>query len=130
MLLVHYKKEQLMAGMLSKRLRATTVWAEWGPVPMPLRSGIPRLAYLAAASRAALVMAVSEGTRRSVADVGVGADEAGGRAERAAHRGDPLHARMGAGGCARSWASPRTRSWWAASRAFTPRSATTSWSAR
>ncbi len=71
-LLVHYKKEQLMAGMLPKRLRATTVWAEWGPVPLPLRSGIPRLAYLAASRRTALVMAVSEGTRRSVAEVGVG----------------------------------------------------------
>jgi glycosyltransferase involved in cell wall biosynthesis len=70
-LLVHYKKEQLMAGMLSKRLRATTVWAEWGPVPLPLRGGVPRLAYLAAGRRAQLVMAVSEGTRRSVADVGV-----------------------------------------------------------
>ncbi len=70
-LLVHYKKEQLMAAMLPRRLRATTVWAEWGPVPLPLRRGIPRLAYLAAAKRAALVMAVSEGTRRSVAEVGV-----------------------------------------------------------
>jgi glycosyltransferase involved in cell wall biosynthesis len=70
-LLVHYKKEQLMAGMLPKRLRATTVWAEWGPVPLPLRRGIPRLAYLAAATRTTLVMAISEGTRKSVAGVGV-----------------------------------------------------------
>ncbi len=70
-LLVHYKKEQLMAGMLPKRLRATTVWAEWGPVPIPLRSGIPRLAYLAASKRTPLVMAISEGTRKSVAGVGV-----------------------------------------------------------
>jgi glycosyltransferase involved in cell wall biosynthesis len=70
-LLVHYKKEQLMAGMLPRRLRACTVWAEWGPVPLPLRGGLPRRAYLFAASRAALVMAISEGTRRSVADVGV-----------------------------------------------------------
>jgi glycosyltransferase involved in cell wall biosynthesis len=71
-LLVHYKKEQLLAGTLSKRLRATTVWAEWGPVPLPLRRGGPRLAYLAAGRRAALAMAISEGTRRSVAGVGVG----------------------------------------------------------
>jgi glycosyltransferase involved in cell wall biosynthesis len=70
-LLVHYKKEQLMAGMLPKRLRATTVWAEWGPVPLPLRSGIPRLAYLSASRRTPLVMAISEGTRKSIADVGV-----------------------------------------------------------
>jgi glycosyltransferase involved in cell wall biosynthesis len=72
-LLVHYKKEQLLAAALPKRLRATTVWAEWGPVPLPLRRGIPRLAYVLAARRAALVMAVSEGTRRSVAEVAPGA---------------------------------------------------------
>lgn len=80
-LLVHYKKEQLMAGMLPRRLRATTVWAEWGPVPLPLRRGLPRLAYVLAARRAALVMAVSEGTRRSVAEVigGAGGEPAGGK---------------------------------------------------
>jgi glycosyltransferase involved in cell wall biosynthesis len=72
-LLVHYKKEQLLAAALPKRLRATTVWAEWGPVPLPLRRGMPRLAYVLAARRAALVMAVSEGTRRSVAEVAGGA---------------------------------------------------------
>jgi glycosyltransferase involved in cell wall biosynthesis len=72
-LLVHYKKEQLLAATLPKRLRATTVWAEWGPVPLPLRRGLPRLAYVMAARRAALVMAVSEGTRCSVAEVAGGA---------------------------------------------------------
>jgi glycosyltransferase involved in cell wall biosynthesis len=71
-LMVHYKKEQLMAAMLPDELRPTLVWAEWGPVPFPLRRGIPRRAYLAASARAQLVMAVSEGTRRSVTDVGVG----------------------------------------------------------
>jgi glycosyltransferase involved in cell wall biosynthesis len=70
-LLVHYKKEQLMAGLLPAQLRATLVWAEWGPVPYPLRKGVPRRAYLAAARRARLIMAVSAGTKRSVADVGV-----------------------------------------------------------
>jgi glycosyltransferase involved in cell wall biosynthesis len=70
-LLLHYKKEQLMAGLLPRRLRATLVWAEWGPVPFPLRRGLPRQAYLLAARRAALIMAVSEGTRRSVGEVGV-----------------------------------------------------------
>jgi len=70
-LLLHYKKEQLMAGMLPRRLRATTVWAEWGPVPIPMRSGLPRRAYLYAADRAALVMAISEGTRRSLGEAGV-----------------------------------------------------------
>ena len=70
-LMVHYKKEQLLARMLPARLRRTVVWAEWGPVPFPLRKGLPRRAYLAASRQAALVMAISEGTRRSVADVGV-----------------------------------------------------------
>jgi glycosyltransferase involved in cell wall biosynthesis len=70
-LMVHYKKEQLLASMLPTELRRTVVWAEWGPVPFPLRKGFPRRAYLSAASRAALVMAISEGTRRSVAEVGV-----------------------------------------------------------
>jgi glycosyltransferase involved in cell wall biosynthesis len=70
-LLVHYKKEQLLARMLPAALRRTVVWAEWGPVPFPLRKGLPRRAYLEAASRAALVMAISEGTRRSLAEVGV-----------------------------------------------------------
>jgi glycosyltransferase involved in cell wall biosynthesis len=70
-LLVHYKKEQLLARMLPAELRATVVWSEWGPVPFPLRKGLPRRAYLAAAKQVPLVMAVSAGTRRSVTDVGV-----------------------------------------------------------
>jgi glycosyltransferase involved in cell wall biosynthesis len=70
-LLVHYKKEQLLAGQLPPPLRDTLVWAEWGPVPFPMRRGLPRRAYLHAGGRAALVMAISEGTRRSVSDVGV-----------------------------------------------------------
>jgi glycosyltransferase involved in cell wall biosynthesis len=70
-LLVHYKKEQLMARMLPGELRGTVVWSEWGPVPFPLRKGLPRRAYLSAADRVPLVMAVSEGTRRSVTEVGV-----------------------------------------------------------
>jgi glycosyltransferase involved in cell wall biosynthesis len=70
-LLVHYKKEQLLARLLPSSLARTVVWAEWGPVPFPLRKGLPRRAYLAAAARVPLVMAVSEGTRRSVTDVGV-----------------------------------------------------------
>jgi glycosyltransferase involved in cell wall biosynthesis len=70
-LMVHYKKEQLLAGMLPAQLRRTLVWAEWGPVPFPLRKGLPRRAYLRAGERAKLVMAISEGTRHSVAAVGV-----------------------------------------------------------
>lgn len=74
-LLVHYKKEQLMARMLPGALRRTVVWEEWGPVPFPLRKGLPRAAYLAAAREVPLVMAVSEGTRHSVIDVGVDPDK-------------------------------------------------------
>jgi glycosyltransferase involved in cell wall biosynthesis len=70
-LLVHYKKEQLLAGMLPAELRRTIVWEEWGPVPFPLRRGLPRRAYLRAGERASLVLAISEGTRSSVAEVGV-----------------------------------------------------------
>ncbi len=70
-LMVHYKKEQLLVPLLPRSVRRTVVWAEWGPVPFPLRKGLPRRAYLAAGRRAPLVMAVSEGTRRSVTDVGI-----------------------------------------------------------
>lgn len=74
-LMVHYKKEQLLARELPAELRRTVVWAEWGPVPFPLRKGLPRRAYLRAAAQVPLVMAVSEGTRRSVLDVGVEAEK-------------------------------------------------------
>lgn len=70
-LLVHYKKEQLLVRMLPASVRRAVVWAEWGPVPFPLRRGLPRTAYLTAARDAALIMAISEGTRSSLLDVGV-----------------------------------------------------------
>ena len=70
-LLVHYKKEQLLARWLPAPLRSTLVWSEWGPVPFPMRKGLPRALYLAAARRASAIMAVSPGTRDSLADVGV-----------------------------------------------------------
>ncbi|MGH2833462.1 MAG: glycosyltransferase family 4 protein [Solirubrobacteraceae bacterium] len=74
-LIVHYKKEQLLVRGLPTALRRTVVWSEWGPVPFPLRKGLPRRAYLAAATQAPLVMAVSEGTRSSVTEVGVPAEK-------------------------------------------------------
>jgi glycosyltransferase involved in cell wall biosynthesis len=74
-LLVHYKKEQLMARWLPERLRATLVWAEWGPVPFPLRRGLPQRMYLRAARDADAIMAVSAGTQESVCDVGVPASD-------------------------------------------------------
>lgn len=70
-LLVHFKKEQLLAAMLPARLRARLAWAEWGPVPLPFRTGAPRRAYVAAARRARVILAISDGTRRSVADTGI-----------------------------------------------------------
>ena len=41
-LLVHYKKEQLMAASLPRRLRGRLVWAEWGPVPYQFRARVAR----------------------------------------------------------------------------------------
>jgi glycosyltransferase involved in cell wall biosynthesis len=73
-LLVHYKKEQLMARWLPERLRATLVWAEWGPIPFPLRRGLPRRMYVRAAEDAAAIMAISTGTKESVSAVGVPAE--------------------------------------------------------
>lgn len=70
-LLVHYKKEQLMAALVPRRLARTVVWAEWGPVPFEFRRGLPRLLYVLAARRAARIAAISEGTRRSIEEVGV-----------------------------------------------------------
>lgn len=70
-LLLHYKKEQLLAPGLPAALRPQTVWAEWGPVPRQLLRGPGRLAYARAARSASLVLAVSEGTRRSAIEAGV-----------------------------------------------------------
>ncbi len=71
LLIVHYKKEQLLASLLPPRLRARLLWAEWGPVPRRMTHGAGRWAYLAAARRAEQVLAVSAGTRDSVCAVGV-----------------------------------------------------------
>jgi len=69
--LLHFKKEQLLVALLPKRLTGRVVWAEWGPVPMQMRRGPARWAYALAARRATRVIAVSEGTRRTVIDAGV-----------------------------------------------------------
>jgi glycosyltransferase involved in cell wall biosynthesis len=73
LLLLHYKKEQLLAPRLPARLRPHIAWAEWGPVPFQMRSGPGRWAYAAAGRKADPVLAISEGTRRSVIDAGVDA---------------------------------------------------------
>ena len=62
-LIVHFKKEQLLSAALPRRLRAKLLWAEWGPVPKQMRHGAGRWAYLGAARRADLILAVSAGTR-------------------------------------------------------------------
>lgn len=70
-LLVHYKKEQLLAGGLPPELRPALAWCEWGPVPYPMRRGLPRRAYLRAARDVAAVLAISQDTAENLADVGV-----------------------------------------------------------
>jgi glycosyltransferase involved in cell wall biosynthesis len=72
-LLVHYKKEQLMARQLPRRLRPALVWSEWGPVPFQMRKGPGAWAYRDAANQAGRIMAISRGTLESVAEVGVDA---------------------------------------------------------
>ena len=70
-LLLHFKKEQLLTLVLPRSLRATCVWAEWGPLPVPLRSGVANFVYRLAARRADAVLAVSEGTRETLVAAGV-----------------------------------------------------------
>lgn len=71
LLLLHYKKEQLLAPGLPGRLRPQIAWCEWGPVPRQMRRGPGRRAYARAARGAGPVLAISEGTRRSVVEAGV-----------------------------------------------------------
>ena len=73
-LLLHFKKEQLLAPRLPAGLRGRVAWAEWGPVPGPLRSGLPSRLYSRAARDVAVVLAISDGTRESLIESGVPAD--------------------------------------------------------
>jgi glycosyltransferase involved in cell wall biosynthesis len=70
-LLVHFKKEQLLAAALPRRLRPTLAWAEWGPVPFPLRRGLPNRLYRRAGRSVHAVLAISTGTRESVVEAGI-----------------------------------------------------------
>lgn len=72
---LHFKKEQLLCALLPKRLTGEIVWAEWGPVPPNLRRGLPRVLYALAARRTRRIMAVSEGTKRTVVGAGVPAEK-------------------------------------------------------
>ncbi len=74
-LLLHFKKEQLMSSLLSGRLAKRVVWAEWGRLPDPMTRGVPRLLYTAAARRAELIAAVSDSTRRSLIAAGIPAQK-------------------------------------------------------
>ncbi len=71
LLLLHYKKEQLLAPGLPAPLRPRIAWAEWGPVPRQLGHVPGRWLYAGASRQVAAVFAISEGTRRSVIDAGV-----------------------------------------------------------
>jgi glycosyltransferase involved in cell wall biosynthesis len=70
-LLLHFKKEQLLCSLLPSRLTGMIVWAEWGPLPPQMRRGPARWAYALAARRARSVMAISQGTVRTLVEAGV-----------------------------------------------------------
>jgi glycosyltransferase involved in cell wall biosynthesis len=69
--LLNFKKEQLLCSLLPRWLTGEVVWAEWGPVPPPMRRGPARVVYALAARRVRRVLAVSEGTAKTVVDTGV-----------------------------------------------------------
>jgi glycosyltransferase involved in cell wall biosynthesis len=73
-LLVHFKKEQLLAAALPRVLRARLAWAEWGPVPEPLRRGLPNRAFRRAGAGVHAVLAISAGTRESLIEAGIAPD--------------------------------------------------------
>ena len=70
-LLLHYKKEQLLARGLPAELRPRIAWAEWGPVPRQMRGGPGRRLYVAASRQVSAVLAISENTRESIVAPGV-----------------------------------------------------------
>jgi glycosyltransferase involved in cell wall biosynthesis len=72
-LLLHYKKEQLLAPGLPALLRPRLAWAEWGPVPRQLARWPGRWLYSEASKDVTAVFAISAGTRRSVIGAGVDA---------------------------------------------------------
>jgi glycosyltransferase involved in cell wall biosynthesis len=72
--ILHFKKEQLLAALLPRRVTGRVVWAEWGPLPLPMRHGLPRRLYAAAARRADRIVCVSRGTADSLIEAGAPAD--------------------------------------------------------
>ncbi len=73
-LMLHYKKDQLLAAELPADLRPQTIWTEWGPLPRQMRQGPGRRAYLRAARTVSKVLAVSAGTRDSLVAAGLPGD--------------------------------------------------------
>jgi glycosyltransferase involved in cell wall biosynthesis len=74
-LFLHYKKDQLLAATLPRRLRPRVAWAEWGPLPRQMRTGPGNWALRRAAAQVGTVMAISAGTRDSLVEAGVAADK-------------------------------------------------------
>ena len=130
-LLLHYKKEQIMALALPRRLTEHARVGRVGTGAVSAAPG-PSERCLSASPRDArrLVMAISAGTRESVCDVGVPRSKVLVDAERDANRHDPVHRRGTRTGARTPRAYPMMRLSSVASRAFTRRSATTSSSTR
>lgn len=70
-LLLHYKKEQLLAPGLPERLRPQLAWCEWGPIPRQMRRGPGRRAYVRASRGTDPVLAISAGTADSAIAAGI-----------------------------------------------------------
>lgn len=73
-LLLHYKKEQLLSMLLPPALASAVVWAEWGPLPRQMTSGAPRAVYALAARAVDAFIAESEATASSLVDAGLASD--------------------------------------------------------
>jgi glycosyltransferase involved in cell wall biosynthesis len=73
-LLLGYKKEQLLGTLLPRRVAGAVAWAEWGPLPAPLRGGVAARVYALAARSARVILAESDRTAASLRAVGVEPD--------------------------------------------------------
>lgn len=72
--LLHFKKEQLMTPLLRPGMPGRLVWAEWGPLPLPMRRPPARQLYQLAARGADHVLAVSDPTKASLVEAGLAPD--------------------------------------------------------
>ncbi|MBJ7329435.1 MAG: glycosyltransferase family 4 protein [Solirubrobacteraceae bacterium] len=69
--LLHFKKEQLMTPFLPRSITGRVLWAEWGPLPLPMRRPGARHLYATAARMTDHILAVSRETADSLIEVGV-----------------------------------------------------------